>query len=139
MNTKLTISSRRATTAFDRFNATITDVYDFSSANQTNFTAAEFLTFFDIVFDINQNDTNWFKSTQYLFMVGIASYLETPSNTQNGTGADDRLSRLREFLATPVFAFNMGVYNSSAPEPDMGTQAALATPSYRVLIHPHFR
>src|SRR5271156_569952 len=98
MNTKLTISSRRATTAFDRFNATITDVYDFSSATQTNFTAAEFLTFFDIVFDINQNDTNWFKSTQYLFMVGIASYLETPSNTQNGTGADDRLSRLREFL-----------------------------------------
>src|SRR5947207_12710299 len=44
-NTKMTVSQRRASAVFDRFNFTITDVIDLSDPVPTNYTAKDFFTF----------------------------------------------------------------------------------------------
>jgi hypothetical protein len=126
----MTVTSRRATTVFDRFNATIVDILDFTDPIPTNYTAEDFFTFYDIIFKIDPSTNFWMKTTQFLFLLGIQSYLEFSTSTQNQTGADDRLSRLQEFLATPIFLFNNGVYGG--PVSNVGKSAALAIPSYRV-------
>ena len=128
----MTVSQRRASAVFDRFNFTITDIIDISDPIPTNYTADEFFMFFDIVFALNETDANWWKTTQYLFLLGIQTYLGDPTSVQNGTGSDDRLSRLQEFMATPIFLFNNFVYGG--PLEDMGTSATLAIPSYRVRL-----
>jgi hypothetical protein len=128
----MTVSQRRASAVFDRFNFTITDILDLSDPVPTNYTADEFFMFFDIVFALNETDANWWKTTQYLFLLGIQTYLGDPMPVQNGTGSDDRLSRLQEFMATPIFLFNNFVYGG--PIEDMGTSATLAIPSYRVRL-----
>lgn len=126
----MTVSQRRASAVFDRFNFTITDVIDLSGPVPTNYTAKDFFTFFDIVLALNQTDANWWKTTQYLFLLGIQTYLGDPTSVQNGTGSDDRLSRLQEFMATPIFLFNNFVYGG--PVEGLGRSATLAIPSYRV-------
>lgn len=129
----MTVTGRRASTVFNRFNATIIDVLDLTDPTPTNYTAEDYFTFFDIIFAINQSEPYWPVTTQYMFLLGIQSYLGDPTATQNGTGADDRLVRLQEFLTTPVFLFNNGVYGG--PSPGLGKTATLATPSYRVLTN----
>jgi len=100
-----------------------------------NYTAANFFALYDQVFAIPFGQ-QWNISTQYFFTLGIQQFLSTPSGTENGTGNDMQLSRLQDFLATPVFLFNNVVYyQQGGPTPDMGTQAALAYPSYRVPSH----
>ena len=131
-NTKMTVSERRASAVFDRFNFTITDIIDFSDPVPTNYTADDFFTFYDIVFALNETEDNWWKTTPYLFILGIQSYLEDVSSVQNGTGSDDRLSRLQEFLATPIFIFNGFVYGGDVD--GLGKSATLAIPSYRVCL-----
>jgi hypothetical protein len=126
----MTISARNASTAFDRFNFTIIDTFDFSDPVPTNYVAEDFFTFYDIIFAINPNQAGWQATTQYLFLLGVQTYLEITTQTQNGTGSDDRLSRLQEFLATPLLLFNNG--NFDLPTGPMGTSASLAIPSYRV-------
>jgi hypothetical protein len=126
----MTVTNRRASTVFDRFNATIIDVLDLTDPTPTNYTAQDFFSLIDIVFAINQSEFWWPATTQYLFLLGIQTYLGNPTATQNGTGADDRLVRLQEFLATPIFLFNNAVFGG--PTPNMGNTATLATPSYRV-------
>ena len=129
-NTKMTVFQRYASPVFDRFNFTITDIIDFSPPIPTNYTADDFFTFFDIVFALNETDANWWKTTQYLFLLGIQTYLGNPTSVQNGTGSDDRLSRLQEFMATPIFLFNNVVYGG--PVDGLGKSATLAIPRYRV-------
>jgi hypothetical protein len=129
-NTKMTVSQRRASAVFDRFNFTIIDIIDFSEPISTNYTAEDYFTFFDIVFALNETDANWWKTTQYLFLLGIQTYLGNPTSVQNGTGSDDRLSRLQEFMATPIFLFNNFVYGG--PVEGLGKSATLAIPGYRV-------
>jgi hypothetical protein len=129
-NTKVTISARRASTVFDRFNFTITDIINFSDPTPTKYTAADFFTFYDIVFAVNQSQTNWPQSAQYLFLLGISTYLGDPTPTQNGTGSADRQTRLQEFIATPIFLFNNALYGGVVS--DMGRSVTLAIPSYRV-------
>jgi hypothetical protein len=126
----MTVTSRRASTVFDRFNATIIDIINFSDPTPTNYTAEDFFSLYNIVFAINQTEIWWPATTQYIFLLAIQSYLGDTTPTQNGTGADDRLVRLQDFLATTIFVFNDGVYGG--PTPDMGKTATLATPSYRV-------
>lgn len=65
-----------------------------------------------------------------MFLLGIVSYLGDNVGVQNGTGSEDRLSRLQEFLATPIFLFNNVAFGG--PLPGLGKSAALAIPSYRV-------
>jgi hypothetical protein len=112
-NTKLTTLSRRASTVFDRFNFTITDVIGLSHPSPMSYTANDFFTFYEIVFAVNQSESNWPQTVQYLFLLGISTYLGDPTSTQNGTGSADRLSRLQEFLATPIFLFNNAVFGGS--------------------------
>jgi len=66
-----------------------------------------------------------------MFLLGVVSFLGDNVPNQNGTGSDDRLSRLQEFLATPIFLFNNVAFGG--PLSGMGESAALAIPSYRVL------
>jgi len=131
-NTKMTISERRASTVFDRFNFTITDIIDFSPPTPTNYTAEDFFTFYDIIFNIDQTQANWPASTQYMFLLAISIFLGTPTPTQNGTGTDDRLSRLEEFLATPIFLFNNAMFTNDSTPIGMGKSATIAMRSYRV-------
>jgi hypothetical protein len=129
-NTKMNISSRRATTVFDRFNFTITDIIDFSDPIPTVYNPDDFFTFYEIIFSVNETDPQWWHCAQYMFLLGIVSFLGDNVSTENGTGTDDRLSRLQEFLATPIFLFNNVVFGG--PLDGLGTRAALAIPSYRV-------
>jgi len=67
-----------------------------------------------------------------MFLLGIAIFLSDPSPIQNQTGVDDRLSRLEEFLATPIFLFNNAVFGG--PIDGLGKSITLANRSYRVLL-----
>jgi len=141
-NVKLTITSRRASTVFDRFyfhsydlsnsrfNFTILDVIDYSDPVPTNYTAADFFIFYESIFNVDSTQPNYGASVEYMFLIGIHSYLTETADTQNGTGSDDRLLRLQDFLATPIILFNNAVYGGD--NPDMGKSATLASPSYRV-------
>ena len=98
-HTKMTISERRASAVFNRFNFTITDVINLSDPVPTNYTGDDFFVFYEIIFAVDESNTDSFKSTQYLFLTSVASYLRDEVDTQLETGTDDRLSRLQEFLA----------------------------------------
>ena len=126
----MTISERGASTVFDRFNFTITDIINFSDPTPTNYTAQDFFTFYEIIFHVDQTQVNWPQTTQYMFLLGISVFLGDPTPTQNGTGSDDRMSRLEEFLATPIFLFNNAMYGGATPP--LGKSVTLATRSYRV-------
>jgi hypothetical protein len=132
----MTISQRRASTVFDRFNFTITDVIDLSNPSPTNYTSNDFFTFYDIIFAIDQSETNWPQTAPYLFLLGLSTYLGDPTSTQNGTGSADRLSRLQEFLATPIFLFNNAIFGG--PVSNMGRSVTLAIPSYQVFYNSMF-
>ena len=133
VNTKLTIWGRRASTVFDRFNFTIIDIIDFSDPTPVEYTPDDLFLFYNIIFAVNQTQENWWLSTQYLFLLGVTSSLTTwPA--ENGTGSHDQLSRLQEFLATPIFLFNNVQYGG--PITGLGTSASLVTQSYRVLLTP---
>ena len=127
----MAVSSRRATTIFDRVNSSIIDIIDFSDPEPMNYTADDFFTFYDQVFHLPKDMPGWNISTQYFFLLSVESFLGYPTGTENGTGNNDLLSRLQDFLATPVFLYNNVVYKGG-PTPDMGTQASLGYSSYRV-------
>jgi hypothetical protein len=131
VNTKLTISARNASTVFDRFNFTIIDIIDLSDPTPVTYGPEDFFTFYEIIFAVDQTQQNWWLTTQYLFLLGISSALSTWA-PENGTGSYDQLSRLEEFLATPIFLFNNGQYGG--PTPGLDTSATLVTQSYRVLL-----
>lgn len=128
----MTISKRRATTVFNRFNFTITDIIDFSDPTPTIYDPNDFFTFYEIIFAVNETSPQWWHSTQYMFLLGIVSFLGDNVSTENGTGSDDRLTRLQEFLVTPTFLFNNVVFGG--PLEGLGTSASLAMPSYRVIL-----
>jgi hypothetical protein len=132
-NTKMTISQRRATTVFNRFNFTITDVINLSDPTPTIYDINDFFIFYEIIFAVNETTPQWWQSTQYMFLLGIVSFLGNNVPTENGTGSDDRLSRLQEFLVTPTFLFNNVVFRG--PLEGLGTSASLAIPSYRVILN----
>jgi hypothetical protein len=131
-NTKMTISERRASTVFNRFNATIIDIIDLSDPTPTSYGPNDFFPFYDIIFSINQSQPDWMFSTQYLFLTSLASYLRDNVDVQLSTGNDDRLSRLQEFLSVPIVVFNNVVYKG--PTVNMGQSATLVSTSYRVFF-----
>jgi len=122
---------QRASTVFHRFNFSIIDVINLSEPTPTNYSPDDFFQFYKVLFAVDQNEPNWFATTQYLFLTSIASYLRDDVDTQVATGSDDRISKLQDFLATPIVLFNNVVYEGG-PTPDMGESATLAVPSYRV-------
>jgi hypothetical protein len=121
----MTISERRASTVFDRSNFTITDIISLSDPKPTNYTAEDFFHFYGIVFAVDENQTDYTSTIQFLFLYSIASFL-----IEQVTESAVDLARLRQFLATPLLIFNNGAYGG--PTFDMGKSVSLAIPSYRV-------
>lgn len=130
----MVISQRCASTVFDRFNFTIIDIIDFTDPIPTVYTAEDFFTFYEVLLNFDESQPNWGASVQYMFLLGINSYLGSDTSTENGTGSDEQLSRLQEFLAAPIFLFNN--VNYGGPTPGLNGTASLAVPSYRVLPKP---
>jgi len=125
LNTKMTISERRASTVFDRSNFTITEIISLSDPKPTNYTPEDFFHFYAIVFAVDENQANYTSTIQYLFLYSIASFL-----IEQVTERAVDLARLRQFLATPLLIFNNVEYGG--PTFDMGKSVSLAIPSYRV-------
>lgn len=121
----MTISERRASTVFDRFNFTITDIISLSDPKPTDYTPEDFFHFYQIVFAVDENQLNYTSTIQFLFLFSMASFL-----IQQVTEKASDLSRLREFLATPLLMFNEVEYGG--PTFNMGKSVSLAIPSYRV-------
>ena len=131
LNTKMTISERRATTIFDRSNLTIMDVVDLSPPIPTNYTAEDFFFFYDIIFAANQNQENFSTTAQFLLMTTVATFInQTVTDTSFGFQATS--SNLQQLLATPLLVYNYVVWGPP-PTINMGNSMALAVPSYRVL------
>jgi hypothetical protein len=127
----MTISERRATTIFHRFNFTILDVVKMSDPTSVIYSPDDFFPLYEIIFAIDESQPNWFATTQMLFLTSLTSYLRYDSDTESATGSVNRVSRLQQFMAVPMAVFNDVIYGVGLP-PDMGTSASLAIPSYRV-------
>jgi hypothetical protein len=125
----MTVWQRRASTVFDRFNYTIIDIPYLSNPVAMNYTAEDFFAFYERVFYINQTAPGVESSTPYLFMVLIEEFF---GNINQIAAIDDRLSRLYELLAVPMFSFNNVSYFPDEVIPNMGNSISLATVSYRV-------
>lgn len=125
LNTKMTISQRRATTVFDRSNFTITELISLSDPTPTNYTPEDFFHFYKIIFAVDENQTNYTATIQFLFLFTVASFL-----VQQATESAADLLRLQQFLATPILVFNNVEYGG--PTLDMGKSVSLSIPSYRV-------
>jgi hypothetical protein len=127
----MTISERRATTIFHRFNFTILDVVNVSNPTPVVYGPDDLFPFYEIIFAIDESQPNWFATTQMLFLTSLTSYLRYDADTESATGSVNRVSRLQEFMAVPMAVFNDVIYGVGLP-PDMGKTASLAIPSYRV-------
>jgi hypothetical protein len=126
----MTISQRRASTVYNRFNYTIEDIIDLSVPTPMDYTPDDFFTFYSQIFAVNPNETNWSSSVQYRFLLMISAFLESYQDNQIESGADPRLLKLHAFLATPIAIFNDAW--SSEESPNMGDTIAVADSSYRV-------
>lgn len=129
-NTKMTISERRASTVFNRFNFTIMDVIDLSPPVPTNYTPDDFFLFYEIIFSADESQPDLLETIKYQFLTSVASFLRDDISTESETGTDDRLSRLQELLCVPLVVFNNVVYGG--PTSNMGKSVTLSIPSYRV-------
>ena len=130
-STKMTTTMRRASTIFDRYNFTILGIKDLSDAAPTDYGPTDFFPFYDSIFFVDPSEPNWFQTTQYMLVVAVATYLGVNVGTQQATGSDDRLLKMQEFLAVPIFLFNNVAFGG--PTSDMGTSISLARSSYKVL------
>jgi hypothetical protein len=130
----MTVLSRRATTAFNRRNGTITDIISWSDPSPTNYTVDNFFSIYKIMFALDSNSTVPIQTTvNYDFLYIIGSYLSSPSVSQ--IDEDSTISKVQQFLATSVILFtpiNWPGATPATPLTDMGTQAALGTQNVRV-------
>jgi hypothetical protein len=129
----MTISKRYASTVFDRSNHSIVDVIEMSSPTPVTYAAQDFFAFYEYIFKVDLNSTDFPTSTPYSFLLTITSYLQN-------SGEDNQLEplggspqrRLQEFLATPVIIYNDAWLGSTVSDPDMGKTLSLAIASYSV-------
>jgi hypothetical protein len=128
----MTISERRASTVFNRFNFTIMDVIDVSDATPTDYEPEDFFLFYEIIFQVNETEPNAYSTVQYLFLTSVVSFLRDEYDAQEGNGGGSRLARLQEFLTVPIVVFNNVVYPGGPIPDNMGKTVTMATSSYRV-------
>ena len=129
----MTISQRRASTVYDRLNFTIIDFTDLSVPSSVEYHPDDFFPFYDVIFSIDQNQTDWEQSNQFMFLYTIAAFLESTTDNQINTGVGTRQLRLREFLATPIAIYSDAFHRRPLPTGNnMGKSLAIAIPSYRV-------
>jgi hypothetical protein len=132
--TKMTISKRHGSPIFDRTNLTLLDVVDLTEPLPVTYEPADLFAFYEFVFAINLNSTDFFTSSPYSFLFTVSSYLQgsrDPNQIEPIGGSSE--IRLQEFLATPIVIYNDAWLGSTVSDPDMGEQLALAIASYRVL------
>jgi hypothetical protein len=127
----MTVSKRHGSTIFDRSNLTLIDVIDLSEPLQVIYEPEELFAFYEFVFAIDLNSTDFFLSTPYSFLLTISSYLQGSKNQIQPLGGSPQI-RLQEFLATPTVIYNDAWLGLTVSDPDMGKSLALAIASYRV-------
>jgi hypothetical protein len=127
----MTISQRRASTVYNRFNYTIEDITGLSDPTPIDYTPDDFFTFYSQIFAVNRNQTNWSSSVQYRFLLIISTFLQSYQDNQIESGADPRLLKLQAFLATPIAIFNDAWLARQTQ--NMGNTIAIADSSYRVI------
>jgi hypothetical protein len=127
----MTISQRRASTVYDRFNFTIIDFTELSAPSSVEYHPDDFFPFYDVIFSIDQNQTDWEQSNQFMFLYTIAAFLESTTDNQINTGEGTRQLRLCEFLATPIAIYS-NAFRRLPTGNNMGKSLAIAIPSYRV-------
>lgn len=130
----MTILKRYASTVFDRSNHTIVDVIEMSSPTPVTYTAQDFFAFYEYIFKVDLNSTDFPTSTPYSFLLTITSYLQNSgeNNKLEPLGGSPQ-RRLQEFLAAPVIIYNDAWLGSTVSDPDMGKTLSLAIASYSVL------
>ena len=129
----MTVTQRRATTIYSRSDFTIIDVIDLSDPSPVDYTPEEFFAFYEIIFNVDVNQTNWEFSTQFSFLESVASLLTDVDETIQSGGGNIQL-RLQGFLACPLAVFNSAVLGPVNSEliGQMGKSLAFTSPSYRV-------
>lgn len=127
----MTISSRRASSIYNRFNYTIADVINFSDPSPANYTPNDFFGFYEAIFNIPENQTGFSMSTQYRFLLTISTFLQSTEDNQIVSGVGARQAKFEAFLSTPIAIFNDAWQGQQVAE-GMGTNIALAEQSYRV-------
>jgi hypothetical protein len=126
----MTVSKRRASTVYNRSNFTIVDVTDLSAPTTMEYHPDDFFPFYDIIFAVDQGQTGWNQSIQFMFLFSMAAFLESGGGGGRIDSGGGPQLRLHEFLATPLAIFNDAWQRN--PTDDMGKSFALAIPSYRV-------
>lgn len=130
----MTITKRRATTAFDRGNATILDIIDLPDYKEpTNYGPEDFFGIFSRTFFIDNDDINNIKTIEFQFLNVLTSFLSI-------IGTEDQINEeafhgLRSLMAVPVMLYNNAVLGDGPTPTDLGKSATVAIPSYRV-FHP---
>jgi hypothetical protein len=132
--TKMSITERRASTVFDRANFTILDVMNLSDPVPVNYEPEDFFAFYKFIFAVNLTSRDFAKSTQYSFLLTIASYLHDRNDLRIQDFGGSKRIRLQEFLATPIIIYNDAWLGVTTTTPGMGKTITLAIPSYRVLV-----
>lgn len=131
----MTISTRKATTVFNRGNYTILDIIDLSPPTPVIYTPADLFGFYDIILNVNLSRPNWQYSTPFSLLFSLANYLHINQENQLDSGGGSRQIRLQAFLATPFAVFNNAWFSLPEDSGTMGKSVALAIPGYRVLAH----
>ena len=132
--TKINITMRRATTAFDRHNYTILEVMHFSEEwEATNYSSKDFFAIFDAVFSVDIFQPGWNTSSKFDFLVTCWSYLTERIERDEEAGVIEGMSKLRSLFTVPVLEFNNAVFGDPYPD-DLGKSISLATVTYRVRL-----
>lgn len=130
----MTVTNRRATTVFNRFNYTILEISDLSKSTPMNYTANDLFGFYDVIMNVNLTQENWQFSSPFGLVKGLANYLLVGQDIELDSGGGSRQLRLQSFLATPFAVFNMAWLHLADDASVMGKTIALAVPGYRVFL-----
>jgi hypothetical protein len=125
----VTITRRRATTIFDRFNFSIIDVVYLDSIGEpTNYSSDDFYPVFDLLFTVPSGVSDVTISFAWEFL----SWFTTSAGFYSAAAFYNR--RLQQLMTLPVVMVNNGIilHNPGPVPPDMGTLATLAKPLVRV-------
>jgi hypothetical protein len=130
----MTVTKRRATTAFDRANSTIMDIIDMSDLKEpTNYGPEDFFPIFAKAFEIDENDINNVRTIQFQFLSVLTSFLSLIGSEDQGN--EEPYGGLRSLMSIPVMLYNNMVLGTSGNTPsDIGKSATVAIPSYRVFF-----
>jgi hypothetical protein len=132
----MTITKRRATTAFDRANATILDIIDLPDYKEpTNYGAEDFFGIFSRAFFIDNNDINNIKTIEFQFLNVLTSFLSIIGRENQIN--EEAFHGLRSLMSIPIMLYNNAVLGDGPTPTDLGKSATVAIRSYRV-SHLHY-